>query len=85
MSVCGQDAYPDLLSKPTATLKLHARNHALADGNQRTATTLTLLFLRANGHRVPRDPHVSEFVVKVASGRSGSLAQSAGSGSQHAG
>lgn len=37
MTVFGLDAYPTLLTKAAALMKSLARNHALLDGNKRTA------------------------------------------------
>lgn len=48
-SVFGEDAYPSLWEKATALLHSLAANHALVDGNKRTAWTSTLLFLELNG------------------------------------
>lgn len=48
-TVFGEDAYPSLLEKAAALLHSLASNHALLDGNKRTALVSTLLFLQANG------------------------------------
>jgi death-on-curing protein len=45
----GDDAYPDLLSKAAALLQSLTNNHALVDGNRRTAWLATVVFLRLNG------------------------------------
>jgi death-on-curing protein len=47
--VFGVDAYPDLLSKAAALMQSLARNHALADGNKRTAWAAAWTFLYING------------------------------------
>lgn len=52
----GVDAYPDLFTKATAPLQSLARNHALADGNKRTAWAAAWTFLYING--VELDPDV---------------------------
>ena len=49
-TVGGADAYPSLPEKAAALLESLARNHALVDGNKRTAWTLTSLFLWMNGY-----------------------------------
>lgn len=48
-TVFGVDAYPDLLSKSAALLQSLARNHALVDGNKRTAWAAAWTFLFING------------------------------------
>lgn len=53
-TVFGVDAYPTLLEKAAALLHSIARNHALVDGNKRTAWAATWLFLGYNGIRLQR-------------------------------
>ncbi|RVW03223.1 type II toxin-antitoxin system death-on-curing family toxin [Rhodococcus spongiicola] len=48
-TVFGQDAYPGSWMKAAALLHSIARNHALADGNKRTAWNAAWLFLAYNG------------------------------------
>ncbi len=48
-SAFGQDAYPTLHEKAAALLESIARNHALVDGNKRTAWLATYVFYRCNG------------------------------------
>lgn len=48
-TVFGLDAYPDLFTKAAALLQLLARNHALVDGNKRTAWASAWVFLYLNG------------------------------------
>ncbi|MGH3542089.1 MAG: type II toxin-antitoxin system death-on-curing family toxin [Mycobacterium sp.] len=48
-TVYGVDAYPDLYTKAAALLQSLARNHALVDGNKRTAWASTWTFLYING------------------------------------
>ena len=43
------DAYPSLDRKAAALLESLVRNHALIDGNKRTAWTLLVVFLWING------------------------------------
>ncbi|MBN9608760.1 MAG: Fic family protein [Actinobacteria bacterium] len=51
-SAFGVDAYPTLLEKAAALLHSLTANHALIDGNKRTAWLSTVVFLRLNGARV---------------------------------
>ena len=51
-SAFGRDAYESLQLKASALLSSIARNHALIDGNKRTAWVLTVAFLSLNGVRV---------------------------------
>lgn len=51
-SAFGEDAYPTLHEKAAALLQSLAANHALIDGNKRTAFVATALFYELNGHRV---------------------------------
>lgn len=48
-TVYGVDAYPDHLSKAAALMQSLARNHALVDGNKRTAWAAAWTFLYING------------------------------------
>jgi death-on-curing protein len=48
-TVYGLDAYPDLFTKAAALLQSLARNHALLDGNKRTAWAAAWTFLLING------------------------------------
>lgn len=48
-TVFGLDAYPDLFTKAAALLQSLARNHALVDGNKRTAWAAAWTFLHING------------------------------------
>ena len=50
----GLDAYPDLYTKAAALLHSLARNHALVDGNKRTAWAAAWTFLHVNGVAVRR-------------------------------
>lgn len=45
----GLDAYPSMLTKAAALLHFLARNHALVDGNKRTAWAAAWTFLTING------------------------------------
>lgn len=48
-TVFGVDAYPELFEKAAALLHSLARNHALVDGNKRTAWAAASVFLAVNG------------------------------------
>jgi death-on-curing protein len=48
-TVFGADAYPSLLEKAAALLHSLTANHALVDGNKRTAWLSAVVFLRDNG------------------------------------
>lgn len=48
-TVFGVDAYPTLFEKAAALLQSIARNHALLDGNKRTAWASAWVFLELNG------------------------------------
>lgn len=52
-SAFGVDAYPDLRTKAAALLQSLATNHALIDGNKRTAMVATELILRLAGATLP--------------------------------
>ncbi|NEA44722.1 type II toxin-antitoxin system death-on-curing family toxin [Streptomyces sp. SID10815] len=70
-SVFGQDAYPDVWQKAAALMESLARNHALVDGNKRTAWYATWVFLHINGHPLDTDFDVDEaeqFVLDVSQG-----------------
>jgi death-on-curing protein len=67
----GIDAYPDIFTKAAALLQSLARNHALVDGNERTAWAATWTFLGINGVELAAGFDVDraeEFVVDVATG-----------------
>lgn len=51
----GLDAYPDHYAKAAALLQLLARNHALVDGNKRTAWAAAWTFLHINGIQLDED------------------------------
>lgn len=53
-TVFGLDAYPTVFEKAAALLHSLARNHALIDGNKRTAWAAAWLFLGYNGIRLRR-------------------------------
>jgi len=66
----GQEVYPDLWQKAAALLESLSRNHALVDGNKRTALVATVAFLEINGIdcRSASDDACEAFILKVATG-----------------
>lgn len=70
--VFGVEAYPDLPTKAAALMQSVARNHALLDGDKRTAWVLTRLMLALNGANLYADELDAEsFVLDVAQGHIG--------------
>lgn len=68
-TVFGVDAYPRIWDKAAALLQSLARNHALVDGNKRTAWAAAWTFLHINGFELPADFDVDraeEFMNDVA-------------------
>jgi death-on-curing protein len=69
-SAFGQDAYPTIFEKAAALLHSLVMNHPFTDGNKRTATLATLLFLRMNGiEKKWIDENAYWFVMAVANGK----------------
>lgn len=68
-SAFGEDAYASLELKAAALLTSLTRNHALFDGNKRTAWILTVAFLNINGWDVEMTQDEKyELVLAVAQG-----------------
>ncbi len=68
-SAFGEDAYPTIPHKAAALFHSLARNHAFVDGNKRTATVATILFLELNGYRVRWDDEQAlGFILRGATG-----------------
>lgn len=68
-SAFGTDAYGSLELKAAALLSSLARNHALFDGNKRTAWVLTVAFLNINGWDLAMSQNEKfELVLAVAQG-----------------
>ncbi|WP_415949885.1 type II toxin-antitoxin system death-on-curing family toxin [Streptomyces sp. KLOTTS4A1] len=63
-NVFGTEAYPTLHEKAAALLHSIARNHALVDGNKRTAWLACLITLRINGVATP-PPATAEAVAYI--------------------
>ncbi len=63
-SVFGEDAYPTIFEKAAALLESLARNHALTDGNKRSAWMATRVFLGLNAVQITSpDPDTAENLV----------------------
>lgn len=71
-TVFGEDAYPTLLEKAAALLHSLTANHALVDGNKRTAWLSTVVFLRDSGADVTvedgYDGPAARLVLAIADG-----------------
>lgn len=70
-SLFGDDAYPTLWDKAAALLHSLAKNHALVDGNKRTAWASAWTFLRVNGLDLPHTYDVDaaeQLVLDTATG-----------------
>jgi death-on-curing protein len=67
-TVFGEDAYSTVHEKAAALLQSLATNHALIDGNKRTAFVATALFYGLNGHHVPAaaEDELFDLVIAVA-------------------
>lgn len=66
----GQEAYPSLLDKAAALMHSLAAHHLFFDGNKRTATQATALFLKRNGLQPTWDAEtVYQFVLEIAQNR----------------
>lgn len=69
-TVFGQDAYTSIYEKAAALLHSLSHNHPFVDGNKRTATIATLLFLKRNGlQRAWSEGEALAFILDVAQGR----------------
>jgi len=63
----GEEAYPTLMEKAAALMHSMAAHHLFFDGNKRTATYVTKLFLERNGLRPTWTPEeVYAFVLEIA-------------------
>jgi death-on-curing protein len=81
-TVFGQDAYLSLVEKAAALLHSLTANHALVDGNKRTAWLATVVFLRDNAAEVVvedgYDGPAARLVLAIADGTLRDLAEIAG-------
>jgi death-on-curing protein len=63
----GEEAYPELLDKAAALLHSLAAHHLFFDGNKRTATQATIVFLQRNGLQPAWSAQeVYDFVLEIA-------------------
>lgn len=68
-SAFGEDAYPTMPDKAAALFHSLARNHAFVDGNKRTATVATIIFLEHNGYQMDwNNEEALQFIVMSATG-----------------
>ena len=76
-TVFGEDAYPTIHEKAAALLQSLATNHALVDGNKRTAFVATALFYGLNGHDVRGgvEDELFDLVIAVATRDLGAVQQ----------
>lgn len=69
-SMHGVDAYRSIDEKAAALMSSLARNHALFDGNKRTALILTFTFVKLNGFEVTfTQDEAFDLVLNVAQGQ----------------
>jgi death-on-curing protein len=62
----GEELFPTVFLKAAVLLHSIAMNHAFHDGNKRTATTATGLFLKMNGYSITAGQQdLEDFVVAV--------------------
>src|SRR5258706_16286140 len=63
----GSELYPTIEKKSAALIHSLVKNHAFLDGNKRTASSVTLIFLRENGYTLNfTDEEIIEFVLDIA-------------------
>lgn len=68
--VFGQEMYPTVFDKASCYLFSISRNHPFLDGNKRTASMSSIIFLRSNGNVVDYEENeFLEFVILVAQGK----------------
>lgn len=64
------EAYPDLYSKAAVLLEGLIKNHGFVDGNKRTASATTSIFLQKNGYDfTASETALWKFVVALAEGK----------------
>jgi death on curing protein len=69
MAVFGQELHPTVFDKAASYLYSISRNHPFLDGNKRTASACSLVFLRANGKKPKYEvQEFEDFIVEVAKG-----------------
>jgi death-on-curing protein len=63
----GKELYPTIERKAAALMHSMVKNHPFIDGNKRTASNVTLIFLRENGYSLNfTDNEIIEFVLNIA-------------------
>jgi death-on-curing protein len=66
----GEDAYTTLFEKAAALIESIVRNHALVDGNKRTAWLACVTFLEANDAAIDApDDEAYDLVIGIAEGK----------------
>jgi len=66
-NVFGEELYPSLINKAAALIRGIIADHALVDGNKRTAMLAGITLLSINGQQFQADPgEVENFAVEVA-------------------
>ena len=69
ISLFGQEQFPTIAEKASATLHAVATYHIFGDGNKRTALRATELFLESNGYQCTWDQTDAQaFVLEIAKG-----------------
>ena len=64
----GDDLYPTIFEKASVLFHSLVLNHAFVDGNKRTATASTIIFLRINGYLLEvKSKELIECALKIAS------------------
>jgi len=66
-AVFGEEQYKTIYEKAAVYYRNIIADHAFIDGNKRTATTCTAVFLQLNGYKLTASPKVLEdFAVQIA-------------------
>jgi death-on-curing protein len=75
----GEDAYPSIHGKVAALLHSVARNHPLADGNERLSLAATIAFYGLNGVQLTlSNDDAYDSIMAIASGQPDDVASIAG-------
>jgi death-on-curing protein len=65
--VFGQEQYPDIFEKAAVYVRNIIGDHPFADGNKRTAITVSVVFLQRNGYKFQaKKGELEDFAVRVA-------------------
>ena len=63
----GYDAYPTLFEKAAVLMQGLIKNHGFVDGNKRTGTAVTSIFIKLNGYKLfVTDSQLENMAVEVA-------------------